>query len=90
MSTEIIVAILCGSTVGALITQIGNYISARKNHSELKEDAESEEIKALREALKLLMLDRIRELGQTYIADGEVDFDDLRILRMMHSAYHNL
>ena len=35
------------------------------------------------------MYDRIRFLGQAYIAEGEIDFDDRRILRQMHTSYHN-
>ena len=33
--------------------------------------------------------DRIRHLGQKYIADGSVDFDDRRILNQMHKSYHD-
>lgn len=89
MATEIILAVFTGSALSALITQVGIYIAARKSHKEQTEDKENAEIKALREGLKLLMLDRIRELGQAYIAAGEVDFDDRRILKMMHTAYHD-
>lgn len=49
---------------------------------ELKTDAQSE-------ALKFLLYDRIRYLGQAYIADGEINFDDRRILNDMHRSYHN-
>ena len=41
------------------------------------------------EAMKYILYDRIRYLGQAYIFDGEVDFDDRRILNDMHSVYHN-
>lgn len=41
------------------------------------------------EALKVILLDRIRNLGQKYIKDGVVDFDDRRIFHMMHNVYHN-
>lgn len=49
---------------------------------ETKTDAQSE-------ALKYILYDRIRYLGQAYIAEGEVDFDDRRILNDMHRSYHN-
>ena len=49
---------------------------------EAKTDAQSE-------ALKFLLYDRIRHLGRVYISDGEIDFDDRRILNDMHSSYHN-
>lgn len=41
------------------------------------------------EALKYIMYDRIRFLGQAYIAEGKIDFDDRRILNSMHKVYHN-
>ena len=37
----------------------------------------------------MILLDRIRHLGQSYIAAGEIDFDDRRIFHMMHSVYHD-
>ena len=46
-------------------------------------------ITAFRTALKWVLYDRIRYLGQAYIHDGKVDFDDRRILHEMHQCYHN-
>lgn len=44
---------------------------------------------ALKDALKCVLLDRILYLGQSYISDGQIDFDDRRRLREMHDSYHN-
>ncbi len=44
--------------------------------------------KAQSEALKFILYDRIRYLGQAYIAEGAIDFDDRRILNDMHHSYH--
>lgn len=41
------------------------------------------------EALRVILLDRIRHLGQSYIQRGEISFDDRRIFHMMHDVYHN-
>ena len=49
---------------------------------EAKTDAQSE-------ALKFILYDRIRYLALAYIADGEIDFDDRRILHDMHRSYHS-
>lgn len=46
-------------------------------------------VNALINADMLIMLDRIRYLGQRYVADNEVDFDDRRILNQMHKSYHD-
>lgn len=43
---------------------------------------------ALQDALKCVLLDRVIHLGQSYIRDGEIDFDDRRRLREMHNSYH--
>ena len=45
-------------------------------------------ITALKVGLKWVLYDRIRYLGQRYISDGKVDFDDRRILNEMHKSYH--
>lgn len=48
-----------------------------------------ETIEALAIGVRVILMDRIRYLGQEYIKDGEVDFDDRRLLNQMHSVYHN-
>lgn len=48
-----------------------------------------DKVNALINADILIMLDRIRYLGQRYVADNEVDFDDRRILNQMHKSYHD-
>lgn len=45
-------------------------------------------VNALVESQKYILYDRIRFLGQAYIEDGEIDFDDRRILNDMHHSYH--
>ena len=56
-------------------------IEARLSSIEKKMDAQNE-------AMKYVLYDRIRFLGQEYIDVGEVDFDDRRILNNMHHSYH--
>lgn len=48
-----------------------------------------EKVDALMESQKYILYDRIRYLGQAYISEGEIDFDDRRILNDMHKSYHN-
>ena len=48
-----------------------------------------DKVNALVNADKYILFDRIRYLGQRYVADDEVDFDDRRILNQMHDVYHN-
>jgi len=96
-----VLEILASGAIGAAII---NGINQRKllkmQHEFDKEDKAQvdveKELRELREmsaaqseALKFVLYDRIRYIGQAYIAEGEVDFDDRRILNNMHSSYHN-
>ena len=45
-------------------------------------------INGLQAGLRVVLLDRIQYLGQCYLADGEISFDDRRRLHRMHDAYH--
>ncbi len=38
---------------------------------------------------RYILLDRIRHLGSVYLKNGEVSFDDRRLLNLMHGVYHN-
>lgn len=54
-----------------------------------QQEETAQQLDALRDAQKCVLLDRIFYLGQSYIRDGEIDFDDRRRLREMHHSYHN-
>ena len=61
-----------------------------------KTDAESKEsqdkmqkrVDAISEGVKLMLLDRILYLGQSYIDKGEISYDDRRRFHQMHDCYH--
>lgn len=86
---EIIIAVLGGSALSALITQVGNYISERRKRKDSKEDTEDAKDAALRQGMKLLLADKIQYLGLKYIEEGEITFSNRKILNEMHSVYHN-
>lgn len=61
-----------------------------QKQSEVERISETEKkIDKLTVGVRVLLLDRIQYLGQTYIRDGEVDFDDRRRLNDMHTVYHS-
>ena len=64
----------------------------KQKQADLKTEERLEAIEkktdAQTEAIKYILYDRIRYLGQAYIAEGEIDFDDRRILNDMHHSYH--
>ena len=87
--TTILIAVLGSTALSALINQVGEYLRARKKHSEDTEDGKSKDVVAIKKALKYILLDRVKYLGEGYIQDGEIDFDDRRRLNGMHEVYHN-
>ena len=63
-------------------------LSKQVEELSLKESETAKMLNTLREAQKCILLDRIIHLGQSYIKDGVIDFDDRRRLREMHKSYH--
>ena len=88
MSDTVKVAIITGILV-ALINQVFSWLRERDGRKDEKNKKESDDIKALKQGLKYVLYDRIRYIGQEYIKQGMVDFDDRRILNEMHQSYHN-
>lgn len=93
MSETVIIAIigglLGGSAVAALINQIGESIRQKRKRTYDKADSNDADVSALKTGLKWVIYDRIRYLGQNYIAQKKIDFDDRRILNEMHKCYHD-
>lgn len=93
MSQAVIIAIvgglLGGSAMAALINAIAEGIRQRRKRKYDKDDGKDKNMEALKTGLKWVLYDRIRHLGQKYIAAGSVDFDDRRILNEMHASYHD-
>lgn len=86
--TEIIIAVLGGSALSALITQVGNYVSDRRKRKDAVEDRTEDKDAALKQGIKLLLADKIQYLGLRYIEEGEVTFSNKKMLNEMHSVYH--
>lgn len=100
MNVDMIIAILSGGTIVAIVEGIREYLTWKRNRKAAAEDKENldtdkrlekmeRQVEALVEGQKYILYDRIRFLGQSYIADGEIDFDDRRVLNDMHKSYHS-
>ena len=100
MDSTLLVALLGSSALAAVVAGFFEMLRFRRERKAKKEDSRELNIEtrldaietqtaAQSEALKYIMYDRIRFLGQEYIAEGEIDFDDRRILNAMHSVYHS-
>lgn len=55
-----------------------------------KDDKKDDKIDALVNANKVLMIDRVKHIGKTYIEAGEITLDDKDNLKEMFSAYKRL
>lgn len=100
MTNDLLIAIISGGVGATVIKLIGDSLVWKRSRKAEKEDKEAlqteDRLKAIElktdaqsEALKFILYDRIRYLGQEFIGDGEIDFDDRRVLNDMHRSYHN-
>ena len=85
----IIIGVLSGGIGAGVVTGIFTLLANRQKHKYERQDTETADVKALKTAMRYLMLDRIRHLGEKYLTAGEIDFDDRRLLNEMHDSYHN-
>lgn len=92
--------IITATVLVAIIEGVREWLSFRRKRKAENEDkadlntetrlkAVEKQVNALVLGQKYILYDRIRYLGHEYIAAGEIDFDDRRILNDMHSVYHN-
>ena len=79
MSESIIIAILSSSSIATIITAIINAIITH-----------SKSYNSLLEANRILMKDRIKHLGNSYIQRGSITSEELQDIHEMHECYHNL
>ena len=72
---------LGSSGLSAIVVAILNHHWAKKKNSSGN---------ALVEAQKVLMIDRVRYLGSSYIHEGEISLEDKESLTEMYQAYKSL
>ena len=95
----ILVAVLSGGIGAGVLKLIGDRLAWKRERKAKKEDKAEKitvedfekmkaDVKAVKEANKFILYDRIRFLALEYIKEGEIDFDDRRILKDMHNSYH--
>ena len=79
-----LISVAIGSSgLSAIVITILNHHWAKKKNSSGKLDA-------LVEAQKVLMIDRVRYLGSSYIHEGEISLEDKENLTEMYQAYKSL
>ena len=83
---EFIKALLSGSVGAGLMAII---MAALQRHWKKKDDKEGA-IAALVEAQKVLMIDRVRHLGNRYVSERSISLDDKETLQEMFMSYRKL
>lgn len=76
---EIIVAVIGSGALSAIISGLFSLYSAKK-----KKDG------GIRAGVRILLYDRIKHLGNSYINAGSISGDQYEDLLSMHKAYHEL
>lgn len=100
MMKDIIFALIGGGAAVSVIEGVREWLRFRRERKAKKEDSKQlnfedrlkkveDAVKGLVSGQKYILYDRIRYLGSGYIADGEIDLDDRRILNEMHEVYHD-
>lgn len=84
---ENMVLALIGALTGSGVSSIVVVLLQRKW---AKQDKHDERVDALVAATKVQMIDRVRELGKRYIAEGEIHLEDKENLIEMYNAYKRL
>ena len=83
---DFIIGIL-GAGIGSGVMVILNSCLQRKWQ---KEDKSSEQMSAQTEALKVLMIDRVKRLTKEYLDQGYISLDDKETVKEMYDSYKQL
>lgn len=86
---QILALVLGGGFTTALVSGLIQLLLWRLNRKATKEDKTSDSEKHVKNALRILMYDRIKYLGRCYIEHGFVTADDLEDIVAMHKCYHD-
>lgn len=100
MDMTLFIAIITSGAFAAIVTGIFELLRFRRERKAKKEDTAAlnieQRLKAIEtqtnvqsDALKYVLYYRINRLGQKYISNGNVSFEERRILNSMHDVYHN-
>ena len=88
-STELVMAILGGGAAAAAISGAVQILMWKMNHKSQKEDKESKFEKHIKNAVCVILYDRIKYLGRHHIGNGCISAEDLEDLMHMHQVYHD-
>lgn len=86
---QLLTIALGGGFSAALVSGLIQLLLWRLNRKAAKEDKCNEGDNQVKNALRVLLYDRIKYLGRCYIDQGFVTADDLEDIVEMHKCYHD-
>lgn len=86
---QLLTIALGGGFSAALVSGLIQLLLWRLNRKAAKEDKCNEGDNQVKNALRVLLYDRIKYLGRCYIDQGFVTADDLKDIVEMHKCYHD-
>lgn len=84
---ELLTIALGGGISAAAVSGIIQIILWRLNRKATVDDRKGDGDKEIRDALRLLLYDKIKYLGRKYIAANSVSFEELEDLGTLHECY---
>lgn len=84
---ELLTIIIGGGTVAALISGIVQIILWKLNRKAKKQDEKSDDTTHIKNALCVILYDRIKFLGRHHIGAEFISVEDLEDLTKMHDSY---
>lgn len=89
--------ILIAACGGAFMTGVFGLVNlllqqraAKKEKAEAAKEKTDDKSDAIKDALQLVLLDRVKYLGQSYIKKNEIELSDKQMLHKMHDTYKRL
>lgn len=82
---DILIAVISGGVASAIVGGLFSVILWRLNRKATKED-KGDDITC---GLRMLLYDRIKHLGKSYLTRGDIHSEELEDLIAMHKVYHD-
>lgn len=86
---EILIPLISGGVVAAFVSGAVQIVLWKLTRGATKEDAREKTDTEIKNALRILLYDRIKHLGRRHIAEKSICAEDLEDLMAMHKIYHD-
>lgn len=87
---KLVITAVTGSGVTAILLALLQRHWAKEDRKHSGDAAMEAKLSAIVDAEKVMMIDRVRWLGEHYIADGYITLSNKETLKEMHKAYKAL